>query len=62
VNARVSGACALAVLLHGTRIWCAGAGDCRAVIGAVNDAGDSVAIRFAPLALLRTRTLRARDA
>jgi len=46
VNARVSGACALAVLLHGTRIWCAGAGDCRAVIGAVNDAGDSVAIRL----------------
>jgi len=41
VNARWSGCCALSLLLHDRRLWCAGAGDCRAVLGMLlPDEGD----------------------
>jgi serine/threonine protein phosphatase PrpC len=47
VDATQSGACALALLLHGNRLWVAGAGDCRAVLGAVDDkTGQLYAIRL----------------
>lgn len=39
VDATVSGACAIALFMHEHRLWCAGAGDCRAVLG-VTDTGN----------------------